>query len=307
MGGGPALVDAGTRELDHRDFVRIVPERQQPELPLVVYLGDSTFLPGYAYPRLLANRLSGRAETLLYWWEGFEPFHHYLLVGQAMAQEPAVVVIVAQPRVFWRHEPLWYEDLLTLVPPSELPRAALLPFHERSVSVPRLVLASLWGSLPEGGETLLRAFVGARKLAVDVPGLRWLVPQRAEQQDASRLGELRLERFESYDVPIYPSHPAVRALAATVEQAERRGARTLVLLSPIPVEKLRAAGLYDDATFARRIGVIERAVEGEGGELLDFHAVFEPDEFSDDYGHMARGGARKIARLLEPWLRQALE
>ena len=301
-----ALVATGRRELRHRPAALANPQRRKPDGPLAVFLGDSTFLPGYAYPRRLAARLGGAAEVHHFWWEGFEPFHHYLLVGRAMELAPDAVVIVAQTRVFWRHEPLWYADLLTLLPPRELPRAVLLPFHERGVSVPRLVLASLLGSLRETSDTWLQAFVGARWRAERVPGLHWLVPARRPSRDPRRLVELRRERFLRYDLPIFEGHPAVRALAATVERAVRGGARTLVLVSPIPVERLREAGLYDPEVFDRRVRVIRDAVEEQGGELLDLHAILSASDFSDEFGHMTESGARKMVRVLDPWLREAL-
>jgi len=298
---------AGESKLDHRPRALAAPQRERPELPLAVFLGDSTFLPGYAYPRLLAKQLVDQAELQLFWWEGFEPFHHYLIVGRALELEPEVVVIVAQTRVFWRKEPLWYEDLLTFVPPSELPRAVLLPFHERGVSVPRLVLASLLGSLRETGDAMVYAFAGARRRAQQDPGLRWLVPWRAPKSDPRMLAQLRQERFERYAMPIYAGHPAVAALAAAVEQATRSGARTLVLLSPIPVSRLVEAGLYDTATFARRVEVIQQAVEAQGGELLDLHAILGPPDFTDEFGHMTESGARKMTLVVRPWLRDALD
>lgn len=301
------LVAVGERKLDHRPKALANPQRQSPELPLAVFLGDSTFLPGHAYPRLLAQKLRDRAELQSFWWEGFEPFHHYLLAGRALELEPDVVVIVAQTRVFWRHEPLWYADLLTLIPPRELPRAVLLPFHERGISIPRLVLASLLGTLRETGDAWLYAFAGARQRAQQIPVLRWLVPWRAPSADPRMLIKLRQERFQRYGLPIFEGHPAVEALAATVEQAVRRGARTLVLVSPIPVERLKQADLYDADTFAKRVDVIRQAVESEGGELLDVHAILRGHDFSDEFGHMTESGTRKVVLVLDPWLRNALD
>jgi hypothetical protein len=301
------LVEVGRRELKHRPEALANPARLAEGVPLAVFLGDSTFLPGWAYPRVLAKGFGERAELRAFWWEGYEPFHHYLLAGRAIELRPDAVVIVAQTRVFWRHEPLWYADLPTLVPPRELPRAVLLPFHERGISVPRLVLASLLGSLRETSDAWIQAFVGARQRAEHVPGLRWLVPSQLAVRDSRRLVELRRQRFHRYAMPIFEGHPAVRALAATVEQAVRAGARTIVLVSPIPVERLTEEGLYDPEVFAKRVAVIQRAVEGEGGETLDLHALLRGEDFTDEFGHMSRSGARKVALVLEPWLRKALD
>lgn len=300
------LVEVGERELEHRPANLVQPQRPEPDVPLALFLGDSTFLPGHAYTRLLSHRLGEAGNLLPVWWEGFEPFHHYLVAGRALELEPEAVVIVAQTRVFWRHEPLWYADLLTLLPPRELPRAMLLPFHERSVSVPRVVLASLLGSLRSHSESAIHAFVGARKLAERIPLLRFFVPWKARDADPRRLTQLRQERFQKYGMPIYEGHPAVQALAATVEQAVRSGARTLVLVSPIPVDRLKAAGLYDEQIFADRVQVIQNAVEEQGGELLDLHAIQSPEDFTDEFGHMSESGNRKMALVIDPWLREAL-
>lgn len=300
------LVQAGDRELSDRPAGLVHPERRKPGVPLAVFLGDSTLQPSYAYPRLLQRQLDGTAELRVFCWKGFEPFDYYLLAGRALELGPRAVVILAQLRVFWLHEPLWYPDLLTLLPPRELPRAVLLPFHERDVSLPRLVLASLFGSFRETSEAWLRAFVGARLVAKREPGLHWLVPSRTPLKDPRELTRLRRERFRRFATPIFAGHPAVEALAATVEQVTRAGARGLVVVSPVPVERLTEAGLYDEGEFAARIDVIRRAVEAEGGELLDLHAILHAGDFRDDFGHMTGSGSRRVALSVGPWLRDAL-
>ncbi|MGH0031132.1 MAG: hypothetical protein ACQGVC_15160 [Myxococcota bacterium] len=303
--GWQDAVEAGRRELEWRKPPRIDPVRAHPERPLLVFLGDSTFLPGHSYPRLIARWYGRRVETQILWWAGLEPFHHYLLSSRVAELDPTAVVIVAQTRIFWKREPLWYADLMTQLPPSELPRAMRLPFHARGVTLPRLALASLLGTLP-GSEELVFAWTGVRELARDLPAARWIVPASTPSTDPRNLQRHRLERFMRYARPIRPGHPALAALAATVERTVRGGARTLVLVSPVPVDRLSRAGLYDGAAFAEGVGAIARAVEGEGGELLDLHAILAEDDFTDQLGHMSESGTRKVATVVEPWLRKAI-
>lgn len=302
---GDAVEGAGDEALAHRRVVPGAEASESGERPLAVFLGDSTFRPSHAWPRLLERRLGGRARVRIVGWEGFGPFQHYLLAHPTMELSPRAVVITAQLRVFDRREPLVFADLLTLIPPSELLRALRVPFHARAVSLPRLVLASLWGRLGGAGEAALRAFEGARLLALRLPGLDRVVP-KGGAGGAQRLAFLRRERFLQYDRPIGPRHPALRALAAAVERCTRGGAEVLVVVSPIPVERLRDAGHYDAALFARRVGALADAVEGEGGALLDLHALLGPEAFHDEFGHMTEDGARRVTLAVQPWLRRAL-
>jgi hypothetical protein len=80
-----------------------------------------------------------------------------------------------------------------------------------------------------------------------------------------------------------------------------------VLVSPIPVERLKQAGLYDPQTFARRVDVIQQAVLREGGEFLDLHAILLERDFTDEFGHMTESGAKRMVLVLDPWLRNALD
>lgn len=302
---GDRLVAAARPEFPHRGALLPVLDVPRGALPLALFLGDSTLADAWSYPELLGRSLGDEAEVRVVWWKGLEPYHYYLLLGRALALEPEVVVLVAHLRLFWRDEPLWYPDLLTLLPPRELSRALRLPFHERGVSVPRLVLASLLGAA--GGDDVVLAAAGGRELARSVPGLGWLVPARLAERSAESLERRRATRFARYAEPLYAGHPALALLGAAVELAARGGARVLVVASPVPVSRLADAGLYAESDFRRRIELLRAATEANGGELLDLHRSLPRGEFRDEFGHHTPAGAKRIAAALEPALRAALD
>ena len=304
---GPQLVAAGRDDLRHRRSEFLTPERQRPELPLALFLGDSTLLPEWSFPRDIARQLRGSLEVQQFAWQGFEAFQHYLILGRLLFLEPRAVVITAQHRSFWRDEPLWYPDLLGLLPPRELPHALPLPFHARGVSLPKLMLSSLFGAPGGISEELLELFVGGRIEARRTPGLRWLVPARPPERDLRALVHTRRERFLRYAEPIFPGHPAVEMLGATVELSVRRGAQTLVVVSPIPFEALAAEGLYERERFAQWVDVLREQVEAAGGELLDLHRALPRADFKDDLGHYNRRGALTVSSHVQRWLKPVLE
>jgi hypothetical protein len=304
---GGSMAEAGREELRHRRAEFLEPRRQRPELPLALFLGDSTLMKRWAFPRVLAGRLRERVETQVFAWQGYEAFQHYLILGRLGRLEPRAVVLVAQHRTFYRDEPLWYPDLLDLLPLAELPRALALPFHERGVSLPRLALSSLYGSLGPAGERALALFVGGRLVARETPGLRLLVPVRPPEGDVRALVQVRAERFARYATPIFPDHPAVRMLGAAVDLSRRQGARTLVVVSPIPFERLEAAGLYQRERFEGWVDVLRQSVESAGGELMDLHRLLGVEDFTDDLGHYDARGAARVALRVQPWLEQALD
>jgi len=96
-------------------------------------------------------------------------------------------------------------------------------------------------------------------------------------------------------------------LGASVELAARRGARVLVLVSPVPVHRFREEGTLGLADFEGRVELLRRVTRRNGGELLDLHALLGADDFDDLMGHPSRSGDRRLAETLEPWLSKALE
>jgi hypothetical protein len=303
---GPELTAAGRKDLGHRRGEFLAPERARPELPLALFFGDSTIMKSFGYPRDIARRLRGSLEVQQFAWQGFEGFQHYLILSRMLALEPDVVVLTAQQRTFYRDEPLWYPDLLDLLPLGELPRALALPFHQRGVSLPRLALASLFGSLGETGEQLLEAFVGGRIVARQIPGLRLLVPVRPPESDVRGIVQVKRERFERFAQPIFAGHPAVEILGASVALAERRGAQALVVVSPIPIERLLAERLYDPIRFAAWVDVLRDEVEAAGGELIDLHDALAASDFTDELGHYGERGALRVSSAVQAWLRNNL-
>lgn len=303
---GERMAEAGRRDLRHRRVEFLEPRRQRPELPLALFLGDSTIMKRYAFPRMIGQRLRDRLEVQLFAWQGYEVFQHYLILGRVLELEPRAVVLTTQQRTLYRSEPLWYPDLLALLPPSELPRALALPFHERGVSLPRLVLSSLFGALGPAGETALDEFVGGRIVARETPGLRWLVPVRPPEGDVRALVQVREERFERFATPVFPGHPAVEMLGAAVALSRRHGAATLVVVSPVPWQRLEAAGLYDRERFEGWVDVLRQAVEAQGGELLDLHRLLPDEDFTDELGHYDARGAARMAKEVMPWVEHAV-
>jgi hypothetical protein len=109
-----------------------------------------------------------------------------------------------------------------------------------------------------------------------------------------------------YDVSIGPRHPLVRFAGAAVRMGVRRGARVLVIVTPVPYTRL--AG-YDDANRARftdRVAVIREAVERNGGTVLDLHEALPGDELRDMGGHFNAKGARHMEALVWPVLASML-
>lgn len=303
--GRATLVEAGRKALTPHDRVVLEASRPRRSAALAFLLGDSTFRPPHSYPALLRRRLAPQAEVRPLWAPGMGPAEHYLLLGRALALRPQAVVLVANLRLLWGDGPLWYPDLLTLLPPGELPHALRLPFHAREVGAARLILASLLGTLPT--DMPLYLFTGGHVWARRVPLLRWTEPLRsARAHDPERLRELRTERVGRYGERLYPGHPALAMIGASVEQARRRGARVLVLVSPAPVQRLIEAGVYREAALDDRVARVCEVTVKNGGECLDLHDALAAEDFSDDLGHFSASGVERVAARLEPWLRSAL-
>jgi hypothetical protein len=302
--GRDALAAAGGKLLEPRDRLLRDATRPRGDDPLLVFIGDSTLRPPRAYPKRLERRLPG-VEVRSLWAPGLGPAEHFLLLSRVIEQRPDVVVLLAHLRMFRAHGPLWQPDLTTLLPPRDIPRALALPFHAHGVGAARLALASLWGAF--GSETWLRVFVGGQELARKTPVVRWLTPLRRRIRD--ELPPAPPEGGEParlYGDRLYEGHPDVVMLGASVELAARRGARALVLVSPVPVYRFREAGTLHRADFEGRVALLRRVTRQHGGELLDLHALLGKDDFDDPMGHPSASGDRRIALEVLPWLRGAL-
>lgn len=302
MAEGDALAEAGREALVPRERLLRDVSRPRRGGPMVLVLGDSTLRPPRTWTKRLERRLPG-VELRSLWAPGLGPPEHLLLLGPALAHRPEVVVLLAHFRMWNAGAPLWQPDLLTLLPPRALPRALALPFHAHGVGAGRLGLASLWGAW--GSERLLEAFTGGRERAREAPLLRWLTPMRRRLRGPVQVGTRR-ERAGLYGDRLYPGHPDLAFLEASVAWAVRRGSRAFVLVSPVPVQRFAVQGKLDEADFPARVALVRSVTERAGGELLDLHAALAADQFADALGHMNEAGAERVATLVGPPLRSAL-
>ncbi len=309
---GPAVESGHERHVDRERLVRRI-ARRQPDRPLVVWLGDSTMMshPGRpSYPKLIQQRELGEVENVLVAQLGLDFFHFYDLMGPILDLHPDLVVVVANLRSFVRERRLGSRsDLASLIPASELLRAARLPLQDRDLSLPRLLLLRLLRH-PATAEWIY-FFEGLRLALWEAPfwsrfGETARPPPPAEWDP---LREVPLDRLMlmKYNRPIHPDHPVVQMMEATVEMASRRGVPVLVIASPLPYTEFAEDGWYDPAVFGARIDVLRQAVERGGGTFLDLHRLVPGDGFFDFMGHFNASGHARIARRLEPEIRARVE
>ena len=264
--------------------------------PLVLWLGDSTIDPFVqdAYPEIIGRRNRGRYSQKAVAIFGLDLFHYYPLLGAALPLEPQLVVLIANPRLFDAdRDPQRFQLMSSLIPLAELPRAALLPLAARGLTVPRLLL----------NRTLESPNV--RDGYATVEGIRVLFREASFWEPLGKptrwgraLAEART--LEQYARPISPRAPVVRMLEASVDLARRHGARVLVIVSPIPYERMAAADLYEPEAYDRKIAILRHATRRAGGQLLDLHRTLAEDEFRDFFGHYTEAGAQHLARIVEP-------
>ena len=114
------------------------------------------------------------------------------------------------------------------------------------------------------------------------------------------LGSARQQVVARYDVALHARSPMLQMLSATVEMATSHGTRTLVIVSPIPWQRLERDGLYEPRRYARRIDLLRETVAAAGGEFFDLHNALESDGFRDELGHYSDKGAAILQRLLQP-------
>jgi len=279
-------------------------DKAEREHPDVVWLGDSTLmeLTTPSYPSVIQrkdlNPLRMRSANLCA--AGFDFFGYYTLIGRVLDLRPRVVVLVAHLRLF---DPggtnRGFSDLAGLIPGDELPRAVTLPIAARGLTVPRLLLARLIGT-DWGVWTFLLAegvrndFQEAAFWSALGTGMR------------PRLGPAMAGIAGRYAAALTPGHPLVRFAGETVRMATARGVPALVVVTPIPWEWLTTRGAYDPAAVAAHVDVLRRAVEANGGTLLDLHDALTKTEFRDLGGHFSAQGADRMAALVWPALQPLL-
>jgi hypothetical protein len=214
---------------------------------------------------------------------------------------PAVLVLVAHLRFFRQpsEDPSGFlktrNDLVSLIPTAELPRALGLPFAVRGMSIPRLVVARVlrYPTI----EHFFYFLEGAHSLVAqaDVPSLG---PTRL---DAPRFGFRAFQlAVEGSDVPITRRSPTVRMMEATVRLARESGVRVIVIGSPVPFDNMRAIVGYDRAVYDAHFAVLRAAVEDAGGVFVDLHDALTRDLLNDASGHFTVAGAQLLAERVRP-------
>jgi hypothetical protein len=287
----------------YRELLKKQIRRTSKSKPGVVWLGDSTMLGlrRPSYPQLLQGVLPNVSSRVL-GFIGSDFFTYYPVVGQLLAvHRPAVLVMVAHLRLFQQpaRDPTGASqtrnDLVSMIPTAELPRALLLPFAVRGVSVPRLLLARLLRYEPI--ERFLYFLEGAHALAAEAE-IPWLGPNELRRPGS---GFFAIEAaIEASDVAVSSDHPTVRLMAATVRLAREAGVRVVVVGTPLPYENMGDMGGYDSPLYAARFAVLRAAVEDAGGVFLDLHEALRRDEFVDPVGHFTVAGAAALAERVRP-------
>ncbi len=173
-----------------------------------------------------------------------------------------------------------------------------LPWHARSVTIPRLLLARAisWPGVEQG----LYFVEGVRTKFRDV--LKQIPPKRSKEDAVALIKSALL----AYDRPLLENSPTVKMLAAAVDMSVRRGVPTTVVITPMPIAVLRERGLYGPR-FLDRVAVLKRVVEAAGGNLVDLHSAVPPDEFIDQAGHYTKAGAARLTKILAPIVRAQVE
>jgi hypothetical protein len=290
-----------------RGYVTLTTPPRNP-VPLVAWMGDSTIMGVRrpSYPQVLAPRLRERVRTdsRVIAGAAFDFYTYYYLMGPVLDLKPDLIVAVAHLSTFAlkRTNRFTYNDLCSMVPTAELPRAALLPFAARRLSIARLMLARLLRL--DAGEQALFFFEGLRSLYQDAPAWKPLGPREPPLRIDPREVATAVK---AYDIPVSRLSPLVRMMGATVRMASDRGTEVLVIGIPIPHETLRKRWRYDEAVYARRFAVLRAVVEENGGRFLDLHEALETREFADVGGHYNPDGVAHMASLVEPEVLKILE
>jgi hypothetical protein len=250
------------------------------------------------YPSLLSGQLERAGYgTRVFATRGLDAYGYYALMGPALARRATLVVLTANLRLF---KPAGlgfrFDSLFGWVPADELPRMATLPYGVRGMTFPAALLARIVRS-PTRFEWLM-FLDGLRREAV---GSAWWEPlgPRLAKLAALRSFARQEQQFRAeYARPLSSRQPIVVLLGAAVDMATRRGAKVLVVVSPVPIDALEKRGEYDAATLARSVEILDQEVSARGGTLLDLSRALSPSDFRDESGHFSYTGTQRMTGLV---------
>ena len=298
-----AAQSAGWSIYGYREILKKQIRKASRSRPGVVWLGDSTMLGlrRPSYPQMLGGVLPDVSSRVL-GFIGSDFYTYYPIVGALLTvHRPGVLVMVAHLRLFRKPEEDLTgfsknrNDLFSMIPTAELPRALGLPFAVRGVSIPRLLMTRLLRYEPI--ERFFYFLEGAHRVFTDTQ-VDWLGPNTFEYS-ASGIRALGFA-LNASNVAVSRRHPTVRMMEATVRLAREAGVHVVVVGTPIPFEDMRESVGYDSALYDARFAILRAAVEDAGGVFLDLHEALPRDKFVDPVGHFTVAGAEELAERIRP-------
>jgi hypothetical protein len=298
-----ASVEQGREKYGRRFAILNQLTRKNSEIPLIAWLGDSTMLRGISeippYPDLIRRELRGSQPftNVIVAIPAQDAYHHYSLLGAVLELKPKAVFILANLRLFGAPRVTNFLDLASWIPPAELGRALWLPWHERSITIPRLVMAQALRH--ETAEKVFFAAEGLRELFQNE-----VLPLLSRAGRPSTREEGIARTLREYTEELDGRHPVLRMIVAAVEMATRRGVRAVVVIPPMPLQAVERAGIA--AAPSEQAAALRRAVEPAGGELVALYDLLGAEGFRDEIDHLTMFGTRQVANALTPVVKASL-
>jgi hypothetical protein len=272
------------------------------ESPWVLWLGDSTLLPGpsnhpASYAAILARRASlGKPRAKMLAFPGLTAFEYFYVLPRLLPMRPSAVVLVANFRLFSTGGPDSTRDYFCrYLPWSWMPEAMTLPFYARGMTIPALLSCPMVGNphiehLVEWVDRLRESIRRASwwgQPDMDVAGINLI----------DRLAAQRRFLVNAYGGTITRSSPHTRMLEEVVRRIHESEIPVLVVITPIPWFRLADLGV-NAQDMQSNADAIASAVRAGGGEVVDLHLALDKDGFRDEWGHFSEAGAQRMAELV---------
>lgn len=321
-------------------FQRIVSSDPTPNR--VALIGDSTLMNANGMRKPNVQSLPGRVELSLtkygdagrlkihtFRMPGLGPFGLYFASQQLVAARPDRAVLALNLRGFSREaiRGFSYVESSGWMPASQLLEALTMPLWDAGLTADRLLLYNALAAFQMDGPWRQTRQLQARAFKLYEPLARWIDKrvgaQGYDQLSAAlrhtrwgrtmtdvhgrpRQGRATLERVMAPVLRGLPAnHPNLRLLANVLARFRAANIPVLVYIEPFNIEYIRSQGL-SLAGLPKTLRNIRRTVEGEGGELLDLHAILPERAFIDAGDHYTFEGepngtflvARRLAARL---------